>query len=38
MAFPIPDVESDRWSNTAIKLVGAAGVMEGTTKSTFAPC
>lgn len=31
------DVESDRWSNTAIKLVGAAGVMEGTTKSTFAP-
>lgn len=31
------DVESDRWSNTAIKLVGAAGVMEGTTKSIFAP-
>lgn len=31
------DVESDRWSNTAIKLVGAVGVMEGTTKSTFAP-
>lgn len=31
------DVESDRWSNTAIKLVGAAGVMEGTTKTTFAP-
>lgn len=31
------DVESDRWSNTAIKLVGAAGVMEGTTKSTFTP-
>ena len=31
------DVESDRWSNTAIKLVGAAGVMKGTTKSTFAP-
>ena len=31
------DIENDRWSNTAIKLVGAAGVMEGTTKSTFAP-
>lgn len=31
------DVESDRWSNTAIKLVSAAGVMDGTTKTTFAP-
>ena len=31
------DIENDRWSNTAIKLVGAAGVMEGTTKTTFTP-
>lgn len=31
------DVESDRWSNTAIKLVSAAGVMDGTTKTTFGP-
>ena len=31
------DIENDRWSNTAIKLVGAAGVMEGTTKTTFPP-
>lgn len=31
------DVESDRWSNTAIKLVSAAGVMDGTSKTTFGP-
>ena len=31
------DIENDRWSNTAIKLVGAAGVMEGTTKTAFTP-
>ena len=29
------DVESNRWSNTAIKLVSAAGVMDGTTKTTL---
>ena len=31
------DVEADRWSNSAIKLVSAAGVMQGTSKTAFAP-
>ncbi|WP_273419490.1 S-layer homology domain-containing protein [Veillonella caviae] len=31
------DVPSDHWSNSAIKLVSAAGVMNGTTPSTFTP-
>ena len=31
------DVEADRWSNSAIKLVGAAGVMQGTSKTAFTP-
>ena len=31
------DVEADRWSSSAIKLVSAAGVMEGTSKTTFTP-
>lgn len=31
------DVESDRWSNSAIKLVGAADVMKGTSSTTFTP-
>ena len=31
------DVEADRWSNSAIKLVSAAGVMEGTSKTAFIP-
>lgn len=31
------DVEADRWSSSAIKLVSAAGVMEGTTKTAFTP-
>ena len=31
------DVEADRWSSSAIKLVGAAGVMEGTSKTAFTP-
>ena len=31
------DVEADRWSNSAIKLVSAAGVMEGTSKTAFTP-
>ena len=31
------DVEADRWSSSAIKLVSAAGVMEGTSKTAFSP-
>ena len=31
------DVETDRWSSSAIKLVSAAGVMEGTSKTAFTP-
>lgn len=31
------DVEADRWSNSAIKLVSAAGVMDGTSKTAFTP-
>ena len=31
------DVEVDRWSSSAIKLVSAAGVMEGTSKTAFTP-
>lgn len=31
------DVEVDRWSSPAIKLVSAAGVMEGTSKTAFTP-
>lgn len=31
------DVEADRWSSPAIKLVSAAGVMEGTSKTAFTP-
>ena len=31
------DVEADRWSNSAIKLVSAAGVMQGTSKTAFTP-
>ena len=31
------DVEADRWSISAIKLVSAAGVMEGTSKTAFTP-
>ena len=31
------DVEADRWSNSAIKLVSVAGVMEGTSKTAFTP-
>ena len=31
------DVEADRWSNSAIKLVSAAGVMQGTSKTVFTP-
>lgn len=31
------DVAVDRWSNSAIKLVSAAGVMEGTSKTAFNP-
>ena len=31
------DVEADRWSNSAIKLVSAAGVMHGTSKTAFTP-
>ncbi|WP_282003675.1 S-layer homology domain-containing protein [Veillonella denticariosi] len=31
------DVAADRWSNSAIKLVSAAGVMEGTSKTAFNP-
>ena len=31
------DVEADRWSNSAIKLVSAAGVMQGTYKTAFTP-
>ena len=31
------DVEANRWSNSAIKLVSAAGVMQGTSKTAFTP-
>lgn len=31
------DVESDRWSNAAIKLASATGIMEGTSKTAFNP-
>ena len=31
------DVEADRWSSSAIKLVSAAGVMKGTSKTAFTP-
>ena len=31
------DVEADRWSSPAIKLVSAAGVIEGTSKTAFTP-
>lgn len=31
------DVEADRWSIPAIKLVSAAGVMDGTSKTAFTP-
>ena len=31
------DVEADRWSSSAIKLVSAAGVMEDTSKTAFTP-
>ena len=31
------DVEADRWSSSAIKLVSAAGVMDGTSKTAFTP-
>lgn len=31
------DVPSDHWSNSAIKLVSAAGIMDGTTTTTFTP-
>ena len=31
------DVEADRWSSSAIKLVSAAGVIEGTSKTAFTP-
>ena len=31
------DVEADHWSSSAIKLVSAAGVMEGTSKTAFTP-
>lgn len=31
------DVEADRWSSLAIKLVSAAGVMDGTSKTAFTP-
>ena len=31
------DVEADRWSNSAIKLVSAEGVMQGTSKTAFTP-
>ena len=31
------DIEADRWSNSAIKLVSAAGVMQGTSKTAFTP-
>ena len=31
------DVEADRWSNSAIKLVSVAGVMQGTSKTAFTP-
>lgn len=31
------DVEADRWSNSAIKLVSAAGVMQGTSLTAFTP-
>ena len=31
------DVEADRWSNSAIKVVSAAGVMQGTSKTAFTP-
>ncbi|MDU4573076.1 S-layer homology domain-containing protein [Veillonella sp.] len=31
------DVEADRWSNSAIKLVSAAGVIQGTSKTAFTP-
>ena len=31
------DVEADRWSHSAIKLVSAAGVMQGTSKTAFTP-
>ena len=31
------DVEADRWSNSAIKLVSAVGVMQGTSKTAFTP-
>lgn len=31
------DVEADRWSSSAIKLVSAAGIMEGTSKTAFTP-
>ncbi len=30
-------MEADRWSGSAIKLVSAAGVMEGTSKTAFTP-
>lgn len=36
-AISYSDVESDRWSNSAIKLAGATGVMEGTSKTAFNP-
>lgn len=31
------DVEANRWSSSAIKLVSAAGVMDGTSKTAFTP-
>lgn len=37
---PLPPTltwEADRWSSSAIKLVSAAGVMEGTSKTAFTP-
>ena len=34
LLHPTPDVEADRWSSSAIKLVSAAGVMEGTSKNS----
>lgn len=36
-AISYSDVESDRWSNSAIKLAGATGAMEGTSKTAFNP-
>ena len=36
-ATSFSDVEADRWSNSAIKLVSAAGVMQGTSKTAFTP-